>query len=231
MIWSATKGAEIAAGAGLVGADLGAGAGGAVEAGGLEPGVDMQGGMSDAPLFGQLEGALGAVGAHRATIELHRGKVGHIDGHEELVVGDGMHIIKSCVRTGDAQEVAVYFGGDDGRDMARPLGQQQPFGAEVPGGCLFVPTQSPILPVGIDEGVARCLILCLFGDTEEAEVDDLGQLCRETVGEGQLSAMLLLGGRAGVGGTVEVLYDLLAVEHHIYFVASTAVLQSRGIYL
>ena len=41
MIWSATKGAEIAAGADLVGADLGAGAGGTVEAGGLEPDVDM----------------------------------------------------------------------------------------------------------------------------------------------------------------------------------------------
>ena len=33
--------AEIAAGAGLVGADLGTGAGGAVETGGLEPDVDM----------------------------------------------------------------------------------------------------------------------------------------------------------------------------------------------
>jgi len=66
---SATECAEIAAGAGLVGADLGTGAGGTVEAGGLEPDVDMQGGMGDAPLPGQLEGALGAVGAHGAGVE------------------------------------------------------------------------------------------------------------------------------------------------------------------
>ena len=156
------EGAEIAAGTGLVGADLGAGAGGAVEAGGLEPDVDMQGGMSDAPLPGQIEGALGAVGAHGAGVEF---------------------------------------------------------------GLLC------ILPIGFDEGVAGCLFLCLFSDTEEAKVDGLCHLRRELVDESYLGAVLLLRRRAGIGGTVGVFLNLLAVEHYIYLVAPTAVLQSVGINL
>ena len=231
MIWLATKGAEIAAGAGLVGADLGAGAGGAVETGGLEPGVDMQGGVGGAPLFGQLEGALGAVGAHGAGVEFGRLCIRQVEGHVEALVGHGIHVAKSGTGAGDAHKVALYFGSYAGRDMARPLGQQQPFGAELPGGCLLVPTQNPIVPVGFDEGVAGCLFLCLFSDTEEAQVDGLGQLRRETVDDGYLGTVLLLGGRAGVGGTIGVFLNLLAVEHNIYLVAPTAVLQSRGIYL
>lgn len=223
--------AEIAAGAGLVGADLGAGAGGAVETGGLEPDVDMQGGMGGAPLPGQLKGALGAVGAQRAGVEFGCLCIRQVEGHVEALVGHGIHVAKSGIGAGDAQEVALYFGSNDGRDMARPLGQQQPFGAEVPGGCLLIPTQSPILPVGFDEGVAGCLSLCLFSDTGEAEVDGLGQLRRELVDESYLGAVLLLRRRAGVGGTIGVFLNLLAVEHHIYLVAPTAVLQSRGIYL
>lgn len=228
---SATECAEIEAGAGLVGADLGAGAGGAAEAGGLEPDVDMQGGVGGAPLFGQLEGALGAVGTHGAGVEFGRLCIRQVGGHVEAVVGNGIHVAKSGIGAGDVQEVALYFGSYDGRDMARPLGQQQPFGAEVPGGCLLIPAQSPILPVGFDEGIAGCLFLCLFSDTGEAEVDGLGQLRRETVDEGQLVAVFLLRRRAWVGGTVGVFFDLLAVEHYIYLVAPTAVLQSRGIYL
>ena len=162
------EGAEIAAGAGLVGADLGAGAGGAVEAGSLEPDVDMHGGVGQ--LLGQLEGALGAVGAHGAGVEFGRLCIRQVDGHVEAVVGNGIHVAKSGTGAGDAQEVALDFGCNAGRDMARSLGQQQPFGAEVPGGCLLIPTQSPILPIGFDKGVAGCLFLCLFSDTEEAEV-------------------------------------------------------------
>lgn len=133
------EGAEIAAGAGLVGADLGAGAGGTVEAGGLEPDVDMQGGVGGAPLPGQLEGALGAVGAHGAGVEFGRLCIRQVEGHVEALVGHGIHVAKSSIRTGDAQEGALYFGSNDGRDMARPLGQQQPPGAELPGVCLLVP--------------------------------------------------------------------------------------------
>ena len=84
------EGAEMAAGAGLVGTDLGAGAGGAVEAGGLEPGVDMHGGVECVPFFGQLKGALGAVGTHGTGIELDGRDVGLVDGHIEAVVGHGI---------------------------------------------------------------------------------------------------------------------------------------------
>lgn len=166
--------AEVAAGAGLVGADLGFGGGGAMEAGGAEPGIDMHLGTGGAHLRGKLEGALGTVVTHGAAIETHRGKVGQIDGHEELVVGYGIHIIKSCVRAGDAQEVAVEFGSYAGRDMARPLSQQQLLGAELPQGSLLIPAHSTVVPVGFDEGVARCQALGLFGDTGEAEVDGFG---------------------------------------------------------
>ena len=229
MIWSATEGAEIAAGAGLDGADLGAGAGGAVEAGGLKPCVDMHGSVGH-PL-GQLEDTLGAVGTCGAGIELECRDIRQEYGHVEAVVDYGIRVANSGIWTGDAQDVAVDLGGDVGRDMTRPLGQQQVFGMEFPGGCLLVPTQSPILPVGFDEGVAGRLFLRLFSDTEEAEVDGLGQLCRELVDEGYLGTVLLLGRRAGIGGAVRVFLYLLSVEHHIYFVAPTAVLQSRGINL
>ena len=101
------EGAEVTAGAGLVGADLGFCGGGAVETGGAEPGIDMHLGTGGAHLRGELKSALGTMVTHRAAIERHRGKVGQIDGHEELVVGYGMHFIKSSVLTGDAQDVAV----------------------------------------------------------------------------------------------------------------------------
>ena len=181
---SATECAEIEAGAGLVGADLGAGVGGAMEAGGLEPGVDMHVSVECAPFFGQFKSALGAVGTHGAGVELERRDIRHEYGHIEAVVDYGIRVAYSGIRTGDAQDVALDGGGDVNRDMPRPLGQQQVFRAELPSGCLLVPTQSPIVPVGFDEGVAGRLLLCLFSDTEEAEVDGLGQLCRETVGEG-----------------------------------------------
>lgn len=225
------EGAEVAAGAGLVGADLGAGAGGAVEAGGLEPGVYMHGGMGGVQLAGEFEGAPGAVGAQRASIERHRRYVGQIDGHEELVVGCGIPVIKPCVWTAEVQAVAVEHGGDALGDVARSLRQQEAFGAECPGARLLVPAQGAIVPVGFDEGVAGRLVHGLLGDAREADVDGLGQLCREAVGEGQLGAVLLLRRSAWVGGAVEIFLDLLAVEHHVDFVAPTAVLQSIGIYL
>ena len=225
------EGAEVTAGAGLVGSDLGFGAGSAVEAGGAEPGVDMHRGTGGTYLIGELEGALGTMVTHRAAIERHRWKVGQIDGHEELVVGDGMHIIKSCVRTGDAQEVAVEFGSYAGRDMARPVGQQQLLGAELPQGGLLIPAHSTVVPVGFDEGVAGSMLLCLLGDTGEAEVDGLGQQGRETVGKCQLSSMFLLSRCARVGRTVEALLDLLTIEHHIYLVTTPAVLHPIGINL
>lgn len=168
------EGAEVAAGAGLVGADLDMGGGGAVEAGGAEPGIDMHQGTGGAHLRGKLEGALGTMVTHRAVIEHHRGKVGQIDGHEELVVGYGMHFIESCVRTGDAQEVAVEFGSYARGDMPRTIGQQKALGAELPQGTFLIPAQSTIVPVGFDESVARCQALGLLGDTGEAEVDGFG---------------------------------------------------------
>ena len=97
---SAAESAEIAAGAGLVGADLGAGAGGAAEAGGLEPDVDMQGGVGQ--LLGKFEDALGAVGTHGAGVEFGRLCIRQVDGHIEAVVGHGIHVAKSGIRTGDA---------------------------------------------------------------------------------------------------------------------------------
>ena len=218
------EGAEVAAGAGLVGADLGMGGGGAVEAGGAEPCVDMHDSRGGAQVLGEFEGALGTTVAHRASIERHSRNVGQIDGHEELVVRYGIHIIKSCVRAGDAQEVAVEFGSDAGRDMARPLSQQQLLGAELPQGSLLIPAHGTIVPVGFDEGVARGLDLYLFGGMGEADVDGLGQMRREAVGEGQLVAVFLLRRRAGIGRTVGVFLDLLAVEHYIYLVAPLAVL-------
>lgn len=64
------EGAEVEAGAGLVGADLGFETRGAVVAGGLEPGVNMHVGMGQ--LVGELEGALGTMVAHGAAIEHQR---------------------------------------------------------------------------------------------------------------------------------------------------------------
>ena len=186
------EGAEVTAGAGLVGADLGFGGGGAMEAGGAEPGIDMHLGTGGAHLRGKLEGALGTAVTHGAAIELHRGKFGQIDGHEELVVGYGMHFIKSSVRTGDTQEVAVEFGSYARGDMARPVSQQQLLGAELPQGGLLIPAHSTVVPVGFDESVARCQALGLFGDTGEAEVDGFGQMGREAVGKCQLGAVSLL---------------------------------------
>lgn len=222
MIWSATKGAEIAAGAGLVGADLGTGARGAVETGGLEPCIDMHGSVGQ--LIGDLENALGTVGTQRTVIELECLDIRQVDGHIEAIVRHGTHVAKSGVGTGDAQEVALDLGSHLGRDMARTLCQLQVPGTESPRIRILIPTQGPVVPVGFDEGVARGLLLGLLGDTEEAEVDGLGQLRREAVGEGQLVAVFLLRRRAGVGGTVGVFLDLLAVEHYIYLVAPLAVL-------
>lgn len=54
---------------------------------------------------------------------------------------------------------------------------------------------------------------------------------REAVGKGQLGTVFLLRGGAGIGGAVEVLYDLLAFEPNIYLVATLAVLYSIGINL
>lgn len=225
------EGAEVATGAGLVGADLGFGTRSAMETGGAEPGIDIHQGTGGAHLRGELEGALGTTVTHRAAIEHNRWNVGQIDGHEELVVGNGTHIIKSCVRTGDAQKVAVESGSYAGGDMAWSLSQQQPLGTELPQGGLLIPAQGTIIPVGFDEGVARSQALDLFGGTGEADVDGFGQMGRETVGKCQLGSMSLLRRCTWIGGAVWVLYDLLAVEHHIYLVATLAVLQSIGIYL
>ena len=62
----------MAAGAGLVGADLDTEASGTVEAGGLEPDIDMHGGVGGTQLIGGLESASGAVGTHGAGVELER---------------------------------------------------------------------------------------------------------------------------------------------------------------
>lgn len=171
-----TEGAEIAAGAGLVGTDLGVGAGGAVEVGGLEPGVDMHGGMGDTPLVGQLESALGTAAAHGTAIELERLDIRQVDGHIEALVGHGIRVVKSGIRTGDAQEVAVDVGSHIVWDIARPLCQQQSLRTEGPRIRILIPTQSSVVPVGFDKGVARSLYLCFFGDTIEAEIDGIGQL-------------------------------------------------------
>lgn len=193
---------EVTAGAGLVGADLGFGGGGAMEAGGAEPDVDMHLGTGGAHLRGKLEGALGTAVTHGAAIKRHRGKVGQIDGHEELVVGYGMHFIKSCVRTGNAQKVAVEFGSYARGDMPWTIGQQKALGAELPQGTFLIPAQSTIVPVGFDEGVARCQALGLFGDTGEADVDGFGQMGREAVGKSQLGSMSLLRRCAWIGWAV-----------------------------
>ena len=66
------EGAEVTAGAGLVGSDLGFGAGGAVEACGEEPGIDMHRGTGGAHLLGELEGTSGTAVTHGAAIERHR---------------------------------------------------------------------------------------------------------------------------------------------------------------
>ena len=80
----------MAAGAGLVGADLEAGVGGAVEVGGLEPGVDV--GLGGVGCVGELEGALGAVGAEWAGVEFECGEFGEVECYEELVVGRGVYV-------------------------------------------------------------------------------------------------------------------------------------------
>ena len=84
------EGAEVTAGAGLVGADLGFGTRSAMETGGAEPGIDIHQGTGGAHLRGELKSALGTTVTHRAAVERHRLYVGQIDGHEELVVGDGI---------------------------------------------------------------------------------------------------------------------------------------------
>ena len=100
---SATEGAEVAAGAGLVGADLGSGAGGTVEGGGLEPSVDMHGGREVTPLVGQLEGALGTTVAQGTLIEYKRRYIRQVDSHIETLVGHGMGVGQPGVGAGDAQ--------------------------------------------------------------------------------------------------------------------------------
>lgn len=225
------EGAEVTAGAGLVGADLGTGGGGAVETGGAEPGVDMHRGTGGTHFLGELEGASGTVVTHRAAIERHRGKVGQIDGHEELVVGDGIPVVQPRVGTDDMQRVAFDLRSYACGDIPRTIGQQKALGTELPQGGLFVPAQGAIVPVGFDEGVAGTQGLCDFGDTGEAEVDGLGQQGRETVGKCQLGTVFLLSRCARVGRTVGVLLDLLAIEHHIYLVTTSAVLHPIGINL
>ena len=94
------------AGAGLVGADLGFGTRSVVETGGAEPGIDMHRGTGGTHLLWELEGTSGTMVTHRAAIERHRWNVGQIDGHEELVVGDGVHVVQPRVGTDDMQRVA-----------------------------------------------------------------------------------------------------------------------------
>ena len=120
-VWSAMECAEIAAGAGLVGADLDAGTAGAVEAGGLKPDVDMHGSMGGAKLFGELERASGTVGTQGSCVELYVRDIGQVNGHVEAIVGYGIRVAKSGVGTGDAQAVAIDFGGNIYRDVAWPL--------------------------------------------------------------------------------------------------------------
>ena len=69
------------------------------------------------------------------------------------------------------QRVAFDLGSYAVGDMAWSLSQQQPLGTELPQGGLFIPAQGAVVPVGFDEGVAWCLLLCLLGDTGEAEVE------------------------------------------------------------
>ena len=97
------EGAEIAAGAGLVGADLGTGAGGTVEAGGLEPDIDMHGGREVTPLVGQLEGASGTAAAQGTLIEYKRRYLRQVDGYIKALVGHGMGVGQPGVGTGDVQ--------------------------------------------------------------------------------------------------------------------------------
>ena len=111
----------MAAGAGLVGADLDAEAGGTVEAGGLKPGIDMHGGVGGTKLFGELERASGTVGTQGAAVELYVWGIWWVNGHVESFVGYGIRVAKSGVGTGDAQAVAIDFGGYVGRDVAWPL--------------------------------------------------------------------------------------------------------------
>lgn len=66
------EGAEVTAGAGLVGADLGFGTRSVVETGGEEPGIDMHRGTGGAHLLGELEGTSGTAVTHGAAIERHR---------------------------------------------------------------------------------------------------------------------------------------------------------------
>ena len=113
--------AEIAAEAGLVGADLDAGTAGAVEAGGLKPCVDMHGSMGGAKFFGEFERASGTVGTQGSCVELYVRDIGQVNGHVESFVGYGIRVAKSGVGTGDAQAVAIDFGGYVGRDVAWPL--------------------------------------------------------------------------------------------------------------
>ena len=225
------EGAEVTAGAGLVGADLGFGAGGAVETGGAEPGIDMHRGTGGTHLLWELEGASGTMVTQGAAIERHRGKVGQIDGHEELVFGYGIPISQPRVGTGDMQRIAFDLHSHAIGDVSRPVGYQKALGTELPQGGVFIPTQGTIVPVGLDEGVAGCLLLCLLGDTGKAEVDGFGQMGREAVGKSQLGTVHLLCRCARVGRTIGGLFDLLAIEHHIYLVTTPAVLHPIGINL
>ncbi len=225
------EGTEIAAGAGLVWTDLGFGAGGEVETGGEEPGIDMHRGTGGTHLLWELEGTLGTMVTQGAAIERHRRYVGQIDGHKELVVGDGIHISQPRVGTGDMQRIAFDLHSHAIGDVSRPVGHQKALGTELPQGGVSIPAQGTIVPVGLDEGIAGCLLLCLLGNTGKAEVDGFGQMGREAVGKSQLGTVHLLCRCARVGRTIGVLFDLLAVEHYIYLVTTPAVLHPIGINL
>ena len=218
---------EITAGAGFVGADGGVGGVAAMVGGGLEPGIDVHGIGALQPPVGKGEVAPVASVAQGAVEEQHLGDGGAVEDNAELVVGDGVTAGPLRFGAGDAQAVPLEGGGHIGVDKARPVGEEEPLGAELPGGPAVVPHKGAVVPVGFDKGVAGRLAAAGLGDADDADVDDLGELGGKAVGEGQLGAVHLLLGRSGVGGSVEPFVELFSVEHDGDAVAYFSALQTE----
>ena len=166
------------------------------------------------------------------------------DGEVHLVFGMGVDVQLSVAHRGRHSTV----------DIAWPVGQlqllwhycplaRQPCGGIVPDTILlafafgfvrlpllaFEPHQSPIVHVGLHEGVPRSHSTAGLWHHREAEVHRLLQHLLQAVGEHQLRPMHLLLRCAWIGGFVPLLVDLFTAKHHRYAVAYLAMLQAKRI--
>lgn len=89
----------------------------------------------------------------------------------------------------------------------------------------FGPHKGTIIEVLVHKNIPRRLSAATLWHLGKAEVHCLCQFFRQPIDERQLCAMLLLLRSTRIRGFVELLVDLLPVQHHRYSVANLSVLQ------